>query len=70
MTTLKQETKVKNQYGLTLTILELRGSSIRTVEEPHFWYSIDKLYIRGVSLRDILKVEKENKILPLLKRSA
>jgi hypothetical protein len=69
MTILKQDTKVKNQYGSTLTILEIKGSAIRTIEEPNFWYSIDKLYIRGVSVRDVLKIERVANTL-LLKRSA
>jgi hypothetical protein len=48
-------TIVKNLYGKTLTIAEILGASIRTTEEPTVRYSTDKLFIKGVSVRDYLK---------------
>jgi hypothetical protein len=57
MNHLQQGTVVKNQYGKTLTVLESIGNLIRTVEEPTLRYSPDKLYIKGISVRDYLKIK-------------
>ena len=60
MNHLQEGTLVKNQYGKTLTVIETIGTSIRTYEEPTIRYSPDKLYIKGVSVRDYLKLKSTN----------
>lgn len=49
---LKRGTKVKNQYGETLTVLEVVGGlMVRTYEEFNTLYHCSKLYFNGKKIK-------------------